>query len=271
MSASLVPARDVRGRRPNPLEPSVLVGWGGVAARGGDASHPRGGRVGRTPGPGRPVSTHLNDVYVPSAFIVPGDATATARNIAAAELTYRLGILGGLLSNVVFLLLVSSLYDLLRDVDRKQARLMVILVSVGATLGIANLLNQIAPLILSSGAHLSSVFTRPQLDALALGFLGLRNHGTHVAMAFWGLWLLPFGLLVMRSGFLPRILGVLLVAGCFAYLAVSFTFLVLPGYRNVVARAALPLSAVGELATIAWLLVKGARQQTPAAQPSRAG
>ena len=209
----------------------------------------------------------INDIYVPNAFIVPGDAAATAHKIASAELTYRIGIVSGLAANVVFLFLVLSLYDLLKDVDRRQARLMVILVSVSVAVAVVNLFNQIAPLILLSGADFFSVFTKAQLDALALGFLRLRSNATYVDMAFWGLWLFPFGVLVIKSGFFPRVLGALLIIGCFANLTVSFTALVFPAHRQLVSQVALPFFAVGELSMIVWLLVKGAKVPLPEALP----
>ena len=201
----------------------------------------------------------FNIMYVSRAFIVPGDATATARNITAGELTYRLGMLSGLVSDISLIFLVLSLYNLLKDVDRKHARLMVILASVGAAISIVNLLNQIAPLVLLSGADFLSVFTKAQLDALALGFLRLRSNGIAVASAFWGLWLFPFGILVIKSRFFPKLLGVLLIVGCFAYLAGTFTSIVLPAQMGVVSQVTLLLAAPGEVAMIIWLLVKGAK------------
>ncbi|HMB79227.1 MAG TPA: DUF4386 domain-containing protein [Vicinamibacterales bacterium] len=198
--------------------------------------------------------------YMSGAFIVPGDATATARNITAAPLMYRVGVLSGLASDVIFLWLALSLYDLLKDVDRKQARLMVILVTAGSAVALADLINQMAPLVLLSGADFLSPFSKPQLDALAMAFLRLHSQGTYVEMAFWALWLWPFGLLVIRSGFFPKLLGVLLIVGCAAYLAVSVTSIVLPAYSRGVSLIAMPFFMVGELSMIVWLLVKGARE-----------
>lgn len=200
-------------------------------------------------------------IYLPSTFIVPGNATATALKITSGELTYRAGVFLGLISSITFLFLVSCLYDLFKDVDRSLARLMVLLVAVSVAFGVVNLLNLIAPLILLSGADFLTVFTKPQLDALALGFLKLRSNGNNVAMAFWALWLFPFGLLVIRSGFIPKLLGYLLIVGCFAYLAVSFTSIVFPLHRQLVDQIALPFYAIGELAMIFWLLVKGVKAQ----------
>jgi len=198
------------------------------------------------------------------AFMVPGDAAATARNITAAEPTYRLGVLLGFVTLIMFIFLVVSLYKLFRDVDRWHAMLMVLLVSLGVAVSLANLINELAPLMLLGGADYLSAFTKPQLDALALGFLGLHGHGAVVATAFWGLWLFPFGILVIKSGFFPRVLGVLLMVAGFAYVASSVTTIVLPAYRQVVSRVMMPLY-FGEIPIIFWLLIKGARvPETPA-------
>ena len=206
-------------------------------------------------------------LYVPAAFIVRGDATATARKITDAALTYRIGILSALVGQILFIFLVLSLYNLLKDVNRKHAMLMVTLVSVSVSIGFINLLNQIAPLILLSGANFLSVFTKPQLDALALGFLNLRSRGIAVESAFWGLWLFPFGILVIKSGFFPKLLGILLIVAGFAYLTGSVASIVLPAHMHVVSQVTLPLEA-GELPMIIWLLVKGAKVQLPEARPS---
>jgi len=201
------------------------------------------------------------------AFMVPGDAAATARNITTAELTYRIGILTGFVTLIIFVFLVVSLYKLLRDVDKSHAILMVLLVSIGVAIALANLLNRLGPLVLLSGADHWSAFTKPQLDALALGFLRLHSSGAAVVTAFWGLWLFPFGILVIKSGFLPRILGILLiVAGC-AYLTSSVTSIVLPEYRQVVSQVMMPLY-LGEVPIIFWLLIKGAKVPQPQAPSS---
>jgi uncharacterized protein DUF4386 len=208
------------------------------------------------------VTAPLNLLYLPSRFFVTGDAAATARNITSAELTYRLCVLSGLVSSIVFLFLALSLYELFRDVDRKQSRLLVTLVAVSAALSLANLINELAPLVLLSRADSLTVFTRSQLEALALVFLRLRGTGIQIVTALWGLWLLPFGILVVKSRYFPRVLGYLLIAGCFGYLAVSFTALVLPVHQDTVSRVLLPVYAVGEPLMMIWLIVKGAKVRT---------
>ena len=183
----------------------------------------------------------------------------------AGKLTYRLGILTDFVTLVLFIFLVVSLYNLLKGAEKWHAALMVLLVSAGVTIGLANLVSKIAPLILLSGADYLSVFTKAQLDALALGFLSLNSNGNTLAAVFWGLWLFPFGVLVIKSGFFPRILGILLMVAGFGYLTSNLTSLVLPEYSHVVSQFMTPLY-FGEMPIIFWLLIKGAK-----AQPSPSG
>jgi hypothetical protein len=197
---------------------------------------------------------------VPTWSMVGGDAVATANKIAASPMLYRIGVLSDLVAQILFVFLVLALFELFKGVNKKLAALMVALVFVQVPMAFANMLLGIAPLILLSGDEYLSVFDKGQLDALALGFLNLRGYGIKANMAFWGLWLLPFGLLVLRSGFIPRILGVLLIVGCFGYLAVSTTSLLFPAYASTVN----PLVglAFGEILIILWLVIKGVRTES---------
>lgn len=200
-------------------------------------------------------------MYIPSAFVVRGDATATARNIVSGQSLYRLGILSELVSQTIFLVLVLVLYDLLKDADRKQARLMVMLVGVSVAFEFVNCLNLVAPLILLSSADFLSVFTKPQLDALALVFLKLRNSGLGIVSLIWGLWLLPFGVLVIKSGFFPKGLGILLIVAGFAYVTDSITSIMLPVPIAALSTVTLALGGLGELAIVVWMIVIGAKTQ----------
>jgi hypothetical protein len=207
--------------------------------------------------------------FVMPSFVVPGDAAATARKITAAELTYRIDILAGFTTLIIFIFLVVSLYTLLKDVDRGQALLMVLLVATGVAVSLANLLNKFAPLVLLSNADYLSVFTPPQREALALGFLRSHGSGAAVSTAFWGLWLFPFGILVIKSSFIPRVLGILVMVAGVAYLITSVTSIVLPEHRRVVSRIMMPLY-FGEVPIIFWLLIKGARVPEEETQLSHA-
>ena len=205
--------------------------------------------------------------YLFPSFRVSGDASATAGNITAAQLTYQLEILAGFVTLIIFIFLVVSLYDLFEAVDKSLGMLMVLLVSIGVAISLANLFNKFAPLVILSGADYLSEFTKPQLDTLALGFLEFHRKGASFSMAFWGLWLFPFGLLVVRSGFLPRVLGILLFIAGFAYLTSGVTSIVLPEHRQAVSRILMPLY-FGEVPIVFWLLIKGAKVQQPQAQSS---
>jgi Domain of unknown function (DUF4386) len=129
-----------------------------------------------------------------------------------------------------------------------------------------NELNAIAALVLVHGADFLSLFTQPQRDALAMLFLNLHRAGFDVAGIFWGLWLFPLGLLVYRSGFVPRILGVALMVNCFPFLINSLTALVVPHYEALVDGWMRPLH-FGEQAFMLWLLVMGAKPK-PVASPA---
>jgi Domain of unknown function (DUF4386) len=205
------------------------------------------------------VSAPLSLIYIPRALIVRGDAAATASRILASEPLFRMGIVSELMTATVTIFLVMALYRLFNGVNKMQASLMVILGAlVSAPISFLNVVNEIAALTLLKNPGFLSVFDQRQLEALALFFLGLHGHGLVVVEIFWGLWLFPFGLLVMRSGFLPRVLGVLLIINGFAYLVASLTGLLLPEYTAAVNRWAL-IPETGELWIMLWLLIKGAR------------
>jgi len=205
-------------------------------------------------------------IYVPSKLIVHGNATATAHNIAASETLFRLGIAADLIGQALFIFVALALYDLLKGVNQRHALLMLTLILVAIPIAFLNELNAIAALVLVRGADFLSLFDKPQRDALAMLFLNLHGHGFDVAGIFWGLWLFPLGLLVYRSGFLPRILGVVLMVNCFAYPVNSFTSLVLPQYEAIVSRWMSPLQ-FGELVFMLWLLIMGAKPK-PLADPA---
>jgi len=212
------------------------------------------------------LAAPLRLVYIPSKLIVTGNATATANNIAAHELLFRFGIVADLFTGVMALFLTLALYRLLKGVDQGLAVLMVILGSLMVTpIYFLNTLNDAAALLLVRGADFLSVFEKPQRDALAMLFLRLQHHGVRVNEIFWGLWLIPFGILVFRSRFLPRILGVWLILNSLPYLATSVTGLLSPQYEATVWNIGFPLT-LGELAIMLWLLIKGAKvQPLPAA------
>ena len=196
--------------------------------------------------------------YVPGKLIVHGNAAATANNITASGMLFRLGIAGNLIGQAGFIFVSLALYDLLKGVNRRHASLMVILLVVQIPIAFLNELNYIAALALVRGADFLSIFEKPQRDALAMLFLNLHHYGFVVAEIFWGLWLFPLGLLVYRSRFLPRFLGVWLAIAGFAWVILSLTGVLLPQYQDKVDTYSQP-ALFGELAFMFWLVIKGAR------------
>src|SRR5436305_7830473 len=196
-------------------------------------------------------------IYVPSKLIVRGNAAATAGNILAHETMFRLSIMADLVGQVIFICLAIALYRLLSGVNKTWAGLMVSFVLVSAAVGFLNTLNDIAALTLFRGADFLTVFDKPQRDALGMLFIRLHTQGIFIDELFWGLWLFPFGLLVFRSGFLPRLLGVWLMINCFGYLALSVIAQFFPGSYEAAFRYLQPV-LFGELAILLWLLIKGA-------------
>jgi hypothetical protein len=201
-------------------------------------------------------------IYIPTKLIVRGNASATANNILTHETLFRLGIVADLFGSVIFICLGLALYRLLSSVNKMWAGAMVALVLVSATIGFMNVLNNIAALTLFRGADFLAVLEKPQRDALAYLFIRLHNQGEFMNEIFWGLWLFPFGLLVYRSGFLPRFLGVWLMLACFGWLALSLIALLSSPYYDAAFRIAQPL-LFAELAIMLWLLIKGAKVPTP--------
>ena len=206
-------------------------------------------------------------IYVPSKLIVRDNAAATAENVLAHETMFRLSLLGDLVGQVIFICLAIALYRLLSGVNKIWAALMVALVLVSAAVGFVNTLNDIAALILFRGADFLAVFDKPQRDALGMLFIRLHTQGIFIDEMFWGLWLFPFGLLVFRSGFLPRFIGVWLMINCFGYVILSVIALFFPAYYGAAFNWSQPV-LFGELAIMLWLLIRGAK--VPAATTTAA-
>ena len=205
-------------------------------------------------------------LYLPKLLIVPGDPVASANKVRASAMLLRIGILCDLWSAIIFIFTALTLYRLLKDVDNRQAVLMVILWCVSVPITFLNSLNRLAALTLTGGSGFVSLFAPGQADALTLLFLRLYNQGNLLNQIFWGLWLLPFGILVYKSGFIPRILGVFLIGAAFGYVAASVVTLISPHYGSLVSDWLLALPGLGEISIIVYFLVKGVRDPAIADQ-----
>lgn len=200
-------------------------------------------------------------LYVPSVLIVRGDAAATANNVRNSEALLRVGMAVELFSSTIVIFAMVAFYHLFKRVSQKHALAMMILMLISVPISYLNVLNDLTALTLARGpAFLSGVFDKAQLDALVLFFLRLHNQGFVLAQIFWGLWLFPFGIAVIRSGFIPRFVGIAAMMAGFGYVFSSSVALFLPPSAQGIGQLAMILGA-GELALL-WLLIWGAKDQS---------
>ena len=210
----------------------------------------------------------LRLIYIPNKLFVHENAAATVNNIAAHEWLFRFGMVSDVVGALVLILLALAFYRLFKDVDQYLAVLVVILGGVmPATIELIKVVTDAGALMIARGAVFLSVFDKPQRDALAMLFLRLQDYQNTSAEILWGAWLFPLGILVYRSRFLPRFLGVWLVINGFAYVILSFTGMLLPQYQGKVFLIAQP-ALFAEIALMLWLLIKGANPQPLAAASS---
>jgi len=202
-------------------------------------------------------------LYVPGKLVVPGAAAATADRLRASGNLLRMGIGAELVGFSIFIFVALVLYRLFKPVSERHALAMMVLFLISAPISFINVVNEIAALELAGGAgratYLSTIDPHVR-DALAYLFLNLHDAGNMVAQIFWGLWLFPFGICVIRSGFIPRFLGILLLVAGPGYIASSVGELVLPQYAQAIGQVTSVLT-LAELPIIFWLLIWGAKPQ----------
>lgn len=202
-------------------------------------------------------------VYVPDKLFVFGDAGATAAAVRGAEWLLRAGIACDLLHQTIEVFLVIELYRLFAPVDRRLAQQMAALGFIPVPIVFINTLNALAILVMLSGAAFLAPFNQPQLEALAYLFVRLHSLGMQLASVFWGLWLIPLGVLTWRSGWAPRFVGVLVAVAGVGYLLEVFARLVVPASTPYLSPVSLPLQSL-ELVFIVWLVFAGFRKARPA-------
>ena len=190
--------------------------------------------------------------YVPS-MVVPGDAVTTVENIVAAGSLFPLSIVSALTVQIVNIFLVLVLYRLLKPVSKNHALLLVIFLLIATPIAMFDQVNLFAVLKLLSDANYLTAFKVDQLHAQVMLFLELHRYGAHIAGIFFGLWLFPMGYLVYKSGFIPRVLGVFLMIGCFGYLFDSIAVFLIPNFDATIAI----YTCWGEVLFPLWLLIKG--------------
>lgn len=210
----------------------------------------------------------LRLIYIPNKLFVHNDATATASNIAAHESLFRWGMTADLVGAVLLLYLTLAFYRLFKEVDRDLAAQVVILGGVmPALLYFVNSVSDGAALTLATAPSFLSAFDQPQRDALVLLFLRLHGFQNTAAEILWGAWLFPLAILVYRSRFMPRFLGIWLLINGVGWILLSFTGLLVPEYQDKMFLLAQP-ALVGEMALMLWLVIKGAKPHAPFGAPA---
>ncbi len=196
--------------------------------------------------------------YVPSKLIVWSDAAKTFQQITESQTLFRLSIISSVICYVAFLLLPFVLYRLLHSVNEIAAKLMVILAVVSVPISMLNLQNKYAVLTLINGTNYLKNVDTSQINSQTMFWLENYDRGILIASIFWGLWLFPFGFLVYKSGFLPKVLGILLMLGCCGYLVNFVGNTMFENYGgSLISSIASKPQALGEIGTCLWLLIRG--------------
>jgi hypothetical protein len=206
------------------------------------------------------IAVHIAaNVIGRSSLIVYGDAAATAQKIMASAGLFRTGFMCDLVSAILFLLTAWALYVLLKPVNKDLALLFLLLNLAGVAIQCFSDLNLYVSLQLLSGADYLKVFQADQLQALAMLLLYIYKNGFAMAQLFFGAWLFPLGYLVYKSGFLPKILGIVLMVHCIAWLSTFFQSFLFPGFDAII-YLSYPLGFIAEFGLTLWLLIMGAKE-----------
>jgi len=206
------------------------------------------------------ISGITNLMYIPSKLIVWESAAETLENIMNSELLFRLGIVSGIITFLTFLLLPLVLYRLLSEVNKMYATLMVIFAVISVPISFVNILNKFSVLTLIGKANYLQDLDLSEIQLQVMFHLDSYNNGIEISQIFWGLWLFPFGYLVYKSGFLPKVLGILLMAGCFGYLITFFGGFLSPNFHKTAVSTIVGLPAsIGEIGICLWLLIMGTK------------
>jgi Domain of unknown function (DUF4386) len=210
------------------------------------------------------ATTGFSLVYVRPKLTVAGDAAATVNNIIAFESLFRAAIASSILSQILFLFFGLTIFRLFKGVHKTLAMVFLASLLVGVSVGVVNSLNNIGALVVVTNPDYLKAFQPAQINVLAMTFLRLNNSGIGLVELFTALYMFSFGLLIIRSGYLPRVIGILLIVGACAFPINTFTKILIPQfYPLLIMRVTMFLNAFGAPATILWLLIKGINEPPP--------
>jgi len=199
--------------------------------------------------------------YIRSYVIVPGDAGATAGNVIASEFLFRAAITAALFAQMFLFFFGLTLFHLFKKVDKWLARVLLASIMMTVVLGVINAFNHFGVLIVLSQADFLKVFSPEQLNAIAMFLLRQSNTGQALLEIFWVPYYFTFGLLIIRSKYLPKIFGILLMVASVGF-AVNLLdkFLVPQFYPAFFTQLAMTLGGLSVLPTLFWLLIMGVKE-----------
>ncbi len=202
------------------------------------------------------ITTGFSLGYVDHRIYLPYDPVTTMSNILHLEWLIRLGVISSILGMIFFLFLANNLYKLFVSIDKNLTISMVSLIYTSIPITCAMLAIQLSVIQLTSGIGSFIGFDALQIQSLAMLLLGIYQNGIYIAGIFWGLWMLPLGVLVIKSNFIPKVFGVLLVVGGLGYFVNSTVSLLIPNYKSITSIGP-SIGGITEIVFIIWLFVKG--------------
>jgi hypothetical protein len=210
----------------------------------------------------------FSELYVRASMIVPGNAAATAAHVVAHATLFRLGFITDLVGFTCFLLVGVILYSILKSVNIHVAVAMLVLNAVSVAISALNMLNHLGALLVATNPIYTAGMPAQTSHALVLLLLDLHQQGYLIAQIFFGLFLLPLGYLVFRSGYFPRVLGIILIIGCAGYLADDVAIYLSPGFTSGLSAPLGTLAGLAEVLFLLWLIVRGAKVSEPKEEKS---
>jgi hypothetical protein len=208
------------------------------------------------------ITTLFGLLYVRSELINFKDATETANNIMANNFLFRAGIAVNILCQVFHLFLAITLFELFKNVHRTIAQIMFSSKLISLTLAMAGIIGNFAALHLLSKSDYLASFTQEQINGLTMLFLRLTNEMQGLLEIFWMPTNFCIGLLIIKSRFIPKILGYLMILGSFGFAINVFIKLLLPGYQpGLITMLTMILGSLGGLPIMFWLLIFGTKEQ----------
>lgn len=206
-------------------------------------------------------------MYVPSLLIVWDNPTETIENIKSSEFLFRMEVLTELLCYLFFIPLPLVLYQLFKNVNKNHAVLMAILAIISVPISFNAVVHKLDVLSLIRGAEYLNIYTPEEIQAHVMRSFKSYYNGILVVQVFWGLWLFPFGYLVFKSGFLPKLLGLFLMVGSVGYFMDFVGRIICPDYGSLWISDYITIPAsIGELGTCLWLLIMGIKTVSPTAK-----